>query len=192
MKKQNNVLKAIDKIISIFLIVFIVISASASLFFTYSKIQNKMVNIFGYSICYVITGSMLPTLEVGDAILIKRVPEEEIKKDDIITYLSTTGVLAGNYITHRVEEINLVENTLVFTTKGDANTANDTEFITYSKIQGVYVRKIFAVKFLISILSKPINFILFIVTPLFGALIIQLVNFIMELRKKNNENKTRE
>ena len=190
MKKPNNILKTMDKIVSVFLIVFIVVSSLASLFFTYNKIQNKMVNIFGYSICYVVTGSMLPALEVGDAILIKRVAEEEIKKDDIITYLSTTGSLSGNYITHRVVEIKTIENTLVFVTKGDANTANDTEFITYSKIQGVYVRKISIIKFLLLILQKPINFILFIVTPLFIALIMQLVNLVTQLRKRNDESET--
>ena len=190
MKEQKNVLKAIDKIISIFLIVFIIISAAASLFFTYNKLQNKMVSIFGYSICYVVTGSMLPALEVGDAILIKKVPENEIYEDDIITYLSTTGPLSGNYITHRVIEVNTIENTLVFVTKGDANSEADTEFITASKIQGVYVGKIAAIKFLLSILSKPINFILFIVTPLSIALIMQLLNFIIEIRKKSDENKT--
>jgi signal peptidase len=188
MKEQKTILKTIDKIFSAILILFIIVSSFASLFFTYYRSQNKLVNLFGYSVCYVLTGSMEPTLEVGDAILIKKENASQIEEGDIITYLSTTGPLIGNYITHEVIEKNGTGENVFFITKGEANLVADTEIITPDKIQGVYVKKLAFIKFLMSILSKPINFVLLIVLPLLIVVGMQITNFILELKKKDKNN----
>ncbi|PKK95893.1 MAG: signal peptidase I [Tenericutes bacterium HGW-Tenericutes-4] len=184
MKKQSKVFKTIDKIISFILIAFIVIAGFSSLFFTYHKAQNKIVNIFGYSVYYVVTGSMEPYLEVGDVLLIKKTAAENIDEQDIITYQTTQGVLSGNFITHRVIKKNYVGENIVFVTKGDANSVADTEIITEQKIKGVFVRKIAIIKFLMSILSNVWNFLIFIILPLVVSLAMQLVDVVVQIRKK--------
>lgn len=184
MKKENSILKTVDKIISISLVVFIIVATFASLFFTINKAQNKIVSIFGYSICYVVTGSMEPALAVGDAILIKKVSVQNINEQDIITYKSATGVLSGNFITHRVIEKHILNDIITFTTKGDANTEEDAEVITEEKIYGVFVKKLSFIKFLMSILSNFWSFFIIVVLPLFISLTMQMVNFAIELKNK--------
>ena len=60
------------------------------------------------------SGSMEPTIKTGSLCFInKRMPYEDIKKDDIIAF----KIPSGAYVTHRVVEIN--NKGLI--TKGDAN-----------------------------------------------------------------------
>ena len=79
------------------------------------KILNKdYANIFGYSFFEVASGSMSPTLEIGDVIFIK--VTNEINENDIILYKE------GNFfITHRL--IKKEQDTLI--AKGDANNSED-------------------------------------------------------------------
>ena len=185
--KKEKTLKKIDKIIMSVLIVFIIVSFGLSAVFTYYKAQNKMVSIFGYSICYVLTGSMKPALNTGDVILIKNTEPENIVEGDIITFRSTA--LNDNYVTHRVYSIQDVSGTLLFTTKGDANDATDTEILTAESIEGVFQKKLIVMGFILSILSNKIVFLLLVILPLFVSLILQLINFVVTLKTKDENKK---
>ena len=77
--------------------------------------KKQYVNIFGYSFFEVITGSMSPTIEVQDLVLVK-IGQEDINVDDIITYIKDDAV-----ITHRV--ITIDGDT--FVCKGDNNNTTD-------------------------------------------------------------------
>lgn len=76
--------------------------------------QKEYINIFGYSVFSAETGSMMPTMEKGDIVIIKI--GDEIKENDIITYKSGNAL-----ITHRVVEINGDK----IIAKGDNNNAED-------------------------------------------------------------------
>ena len=113
---HKEILKIIKKVI-VDLIIFVlsIIAILVIWGFIQLNIQNKeYVNIFGYSILSTETGSMSPTIEVGDIIIIKI--GDEIKEDDIITY-KQDDVL----ITHRIEQID--GDTII--TKGDYNNIQD-------------------------------------------------------------------
>lgn len=105
------------------------------------------VSFLGFQFFKVGSGSMEPTLQVGDIILVQR--QENYSTDDIITYKSN-----GEYITHRIIEID--GDTVV--TKGDANNTEDEE-INKEQIIGKYV--VFISK-VVSMLVDPIIFILLI------------------------------
>lgn len=113
---HKEILKIIKKVI-VDLIIFVlsIIAILVIWGFVQLNIQNKeYVNIFGYSILSTETGSMSPTIEVGDIIIIKI--GDEIKENDIITY-KQDDVL----ITHRIEKID--GDTII--TKGDYNNIQD-------------------------------------------------------------------
>ena len=152
----------------------------------YYRAKNKMLDILGYSICYVVTGSMEPVLNVGDVVLIKDIDPFDIKINDIITYKSTSGPLSGNFITHRVVKVNTDGENIFFFTKGEANISNDTEVITPDKIMGVYQNKLPILKTILTLLSNPIIFILIVITPLLFSLMMQLTSFFIAI-KKNKE-----
>lgn len=89
------------------------------------NLQDKdYVNIFGYSVLSTETGSMAPTIEKGDIVIIKI--GDEIRENDIITY-KKNNVL----ITHRI--MNIDGDTII--AKGDYNNTED-EPITKSQVIG--------------------------------------------------------
>ena len=92
------------------------------------NVQNKeYVDIFGYSIFSTETGSMSPTMEKGDIVIIKIGKQAEEK--DIITYKKENA-----FITHRIIEIN--GDSII--AKGDNNNTQD-EAITKDAIVGKVV-----------------------------------------------------
>lgn len=120
------------KITNIFLslLIIILIGLIITIFLDKYNNEDKVLSIHGYSIFRVATGSMVPTLNIGDYILIKKNSEYEI--GDIITYQ-----LEENYITHRVIKKN--NNTII--TKGDANNIEDNPIST-SDIKGKFIMKL--------------------------------------------------
>ena len=79
------------------------------------NMQNKeYVDIFGYSIFSTSTGSMSPTIEKGDIVIVKI--GEKAQEKDIITYKK-----GKSFITHRIIEIN--EDSIIV--KGDNNNTQD-------------------------------------------------------------------
>ena len=127
--KPDKIFKIIKKVIvDVIILVLSIIAILAIWGFIQLNVQNKeYVNIFGYSILSTETGSMSPTIEVGDIIIIKI--GDEIKENDIITY-KQDDVL----ITHRIEQID--GDTII--TKGDYNNIQD-EPIERSQVIGKVV-----------------------------------------------------
>ena len=80
--------------------------------------------------CYIVlTGSMEPTIKVGDIVIVKQLDANQIKEGDVITFNSK---YSNNVITHRIIKAN--KNN--FTTKGDANNTEDLEPVGKSQIVG--------------------------------------------------------
>lgn len=125
-------LKVVNKIFQIFIDFLVFIISILILFSLYNiisiKILNKpYTNLFCFSIFEIATGSMEPTLNVKDMVIVKIT--KEIKVNDIITYEED-----GNLITHRV--IDIKNDTI--TTKGDANNSLDVK-VPKEKIVGKIV-----------------------------------------------------
>lgn len=77
-------------------------------------VKNDYANLFGYTFFEVATGSMYPTMEIGDVVIVKIT--KEVQPNDIIVYIDGESI-----ITHRLIEKN--ENELI--AKGDANNSED-------------------------------------------------------------------
>jgi len=113
---HNKILKIILNIIVNLIIFVLGIIALISIWTTIQlNVQNKeYVNIFGYSIFSTKTGSMSPTIEKGDIVLVKI--GADAQENDIITYKSENA-----FITHRIIEID-GESVVA---KGDNNNTED-------------------------------------------------------------------
>lgn len=90
----------------------------------------------------VASGSMQPTLNIGDVIIIKRVNPEELKVGDIIVFNPPQPYYNGVPWVHRIVSIQKVGNEIYFKTKGDANTYPDPFTLTKNNIIGVMIGKI--------------------------------------------------
>ena len=60
--------------------------------------EARTPRFFGYSVSYVPTESMEPTIMAGDYVLFKNTSFEEVKEEDIIVYRSASG----RFIIHRI------------------------------------------------------------------------------------------
>ena len=122
----NKILKIIKNII-INLIIFVlgIIAIIAIWTSIQLNVQNKeYIDMFGYSLFSTETGSMSPTIEKGDVVIVKL--GEHIQENDIITYKNN-----NSFITHRIIEMD-GESIIA---KGDNNNTQD-EPITKEAIVG--------------------------------------------------------
>lgn len=103
---------------------------------------------FGIKAAVVMTGSMEPTININDFVILNR--PKDIKVNDIVSYKDKDN---KNEVLHRVVSINNDE----IITKGDANNVTD-EPINRNQITGVYIGKIKYLGKIISLVNKPIVF----------------------------------
>lgn len=115
-------MKILKKIPGIFLniimiIVFIVMLLAGYCFAQINLFNKEYINILGYSVFQIRSGSMEPELKVGDIIFVDIIDSnEKLNKEEIITYTDEEKI-----VTHRIVEMD--ENSII--TKGDANNTND-------------------------------------------------------------------
>ena len=150
-------IKVAEKVMRIIVDILLFITSLAIIFSLYGfyqlKVQNKkFFNIFGYTAFNVVTGSMSPTLEIGDIIVVKI--DDKIEKDDIITYYKD-----NNFITHRVIEIDGED----IIARGDSNTSSDSP-ITLDMVVGKVVKVFAGLGSLIDVLLTPKVFISIVIT----------------------------
>ena len=78
---------------------------------------------FGYRTMSVLSGSMSPTIEAGDAVVVKGVSPLDARIGDVVTFPDPSR--GGRLVTHRVRGIRVVGGQASFVTKGDANNATE-------------------------------------------------------------------
>lgn len=126
---HNKILQIIKKsIVNLIIFILGIIALIAIWASIQLSVQNKeYIDIFGYSAFSTSTGSMSPTMEKGDIVLVKI--GEPTKEKDIITYKKD-----NKFITHRIIEID-GESIIA---QGDNNNTQD-ETITKDAIVGKVV-----------------------------------------------------
>lgn len=151
-------------------IVFILLSIILGLiliFNIYNFISLKVLHkdfaaIKGYTMLEVVSGSMEPTIHVGDIIIINTL-EKEVKENDIITFKDKEGA----FVTHRV--ILMDKENLI--TKGDNNDSEDNA-ITKDHIVGKYVTKINGGGKILSSLKSPFTMVMIFIIGLLACILL--------------------
>lgn len=161
-------LKYLNKIFQIFIDILIVIVTLLVFLSLYNMIAIKLLhknqsNIFGITIFEVISGSMEPTINVKDLIVVSQT--DTIKENDIITYRDN-----NDFITHRVIKI----DGEILTTKGDSNNSSDTK-INKSKIVGKVILVIPKGGIIREILINPKVIISVVITLILSSLCISYI-----------------
>jgi len=157
-------MKTIKKIIRVIIATIIILIVALNVYnFINLKILNKdLSTIFGYSTLEVVSGSMKPTIEVGELIVIDT-NEKNYKKDDIVTFYDVNGA----FVTHRIVSID--EDKMI--TKGDNNDSKD-DPTDVDKIVGKYVCKIPFLGAVLSVIQKPvILFLILVIGILYSYLV---------------------
>lgn len=153
-KEIKNRNEKIKKIISIFIYIIIIpiIVINITLIVKSFIRPNKIPDFIGYKNFVIVSESMEPTIMVGDAIFVKKVPEKEIKINDIISFHD------GECInTHRIVGVSEENGIKMYRTKGDNNRGEDKEKVSYGQIEGKYLFKINNFGNLIKVLQSKVT-----------------------------------
>lgn len=127
MKKAVSIFQTISTIIGVTAVILVVVPL-----------------IFGIKTYIVLSGSMEPNIQTGALAYVNTKYEiSDIKEGDVIAFRA-----GDSQVTHRVVSIN---DDRTFTTKGDANDANDFDPVKFEEYNG---KTIFSIPFLGKIVMK--------------------------------------
>lgn len=129
---------------------------------------NGYVQIGGYSLFRVITGSMEPEIPVNSLLICKKTPIEQVAVGDIVCFKSLNPKILGSVVTHRVVSVSKEEGKTMLETKGDANLTADVEWVDQTNLIGkvnysTKGKNIFAS--VVDILTDKIGFLVLILFP---------------------------
>ena len=181
--------------INVLITVLLVFAVLLCLWVTFQVIGKGYVNLFGYSLFRVVTGSMEPTIPVGSLLVCKHVGMEAVQSEDIICFRAQESAIFGQMMTHRVTGVfPMADGSLLFETRGDANLTADGFLVSQTNFVGKVIWHTGASSVLSSILSfcsNKIGFLACIVVPILilgGLLMKDCVNNIRsELQKAMDE-----
>lgn len=179
MKKIQQQKNAAQKRINTVVTAFLILTAALCLYVTVQVISQGYVNLFGYSLFRVVTGSMEPTIQTGALMVSKAVGMESIQVGDIICFRAQESAIFGRMMTHRVIEIAAgADGGLLFATKGDANLALDGYYVTQANFVGKviwYTGEGSILSAIFSVFTNKIGFLACVIFPclLLASLVLQ-------------------
>ena len=98
---------------------------------------NETPSVFGIKTFVIISGSMEPSLKIGDVIIVRKFEEKDLNKDDIISFRNGEAV-----ITHRINKIIIENGKIKYETKGDNNNITDNSYVRFEDVEGKMEAKI--------------------------------------------------
>ncbi len=183
-----KVLKKISSFISA--IIFIVCLLLLAVVMITPKGENgsKVVNIAGYSIMSVLTGSMEPEYNVGDLVIIKKTNTDELKVKDVITFYSPAPGIEGAIVTHRINDIIEENGQRKFETKGDNNETIDNEDVPEDKVIGKVQGKIpYVGKAATFMQTNRTAFFLIVILPMLVIMAFEVKDIILIARSGDED-----
>lgn len=158
-------MKQVKRIISVIATILVSLLLIYNLYnmISYKILKKDLATINGYAVMEVVSGSMEPTINIGDMIIINT-HDKDLSVGDIITFKDVNNA----FVTHRIMSIN--EDTLI--TKGDFNNDSDDEF-SKDLVVGKYVKRIKGLGRLFTALKSPFVLVMILVI---GVLICVFVS----------------
>lgn len=123
----------------------------------------------------IVSPSMVPNINVQDAIIIGRTDPNDLKQGDIISYLATDSYYSGKVITHRIIGIEDVNGELLFRTKGDNNNVADGVLVNEDNVYGKVLFRIPFLGYVRQFLSIYFGWILCIALPILYLIMTEVV-----------------
>lgn len=123
-----------NKVFNVFLDVLLILLLALCVYGLVCRINKRPFSLFGYQFYVIQSGSMEPELHKFDLTVVKKVAPETLQAGDIITFRNSLGLV----ITHRI--VTVQDGS--FITRGDANTGNDSDPVTFGNVYGVNVGKV--------------------------------------------------
>ena len=179
----------LSKVMNFLSYICLVILFFIAAFLLYFIISNQLAKTTGskplISLYTIVSPSMEPTIMVYDVIIDTRVTkDEDLKIGDIITFYSNTIDTGGYTVTHRIEDIYESNGIKYYTTKGDNNIDADSGIITIDNIVGKCRFIIPSIGKMQMFITSRAGWILIILIPALGIIIIDIKKLIKIFRIK--------
>lgn len=193
-KKIKRVLNYIGKVLSTVAIVLLLLIGSFLVYYVitanaYKKDPTQKPKINMYTI---ISGSMEPTIHVYDVVFdIAPNSPEEIKVGDVITFVSTSSISEGLIVTHRVQDIRIIDGNYEYITKGDYNSAADSAPATYENIIGKVAFKIPQLGRVQFFVSSKAGWFIVVLLPALGVIIYDVIKLVKLLTTKQTSERVK-
>ena len=179
-KKIRFYLNKVAKLLSYAVIVVLIF---LGIFFAYYFVslkayeKNPTVNIPRFGLYTIISPSMEPEIKVYDVVVDLNVfNQDNIKKGDVITFISNSNVSKGLTVTHRVVDIiTNADGSKAYITKGDNNLKADQATVKYSDILGKVLFKIPQLGRVQFLIADKFGWILVILLPALGVIIYDFI-----------------
>jgi len=175
-RNKNNKLRSL--IINVVIWIVVLVAASVTIISISTKDQG-VANILGNIPLSIQTDSMEPGIKVGDLILTSEYINQELKKDDVISFFA---IEQNKKIikTHRITEVLDSNGMISYATKGDNSPAQDELHVAPGDIISIYSgKRVPLLGKVLDFLKSQWGFFIFIVLPLFIFFIYQLYTFIV-------------
>ena len=184
-KKKENIFRYIVSVISYAIFIFLMLLGGTLLLYIADIKIRAMKGDYSapvFNAYVVLSGSMLPSIQIKDIVVTKKVAEEELEIGDIITFISPDPRFGGISVTHRIIDKYYDESSgsYSYRTQGDNNNVADSALVPNNNILGKVILKIPKLGYLQDILSSKGGLIIVVIIP---CLVI-LSYDIMKLLKK--------
>lgn len=138
----------------------------------------------------VLTGSMLPEIQVKDVVVTKKIDAKDLKEGDVITFASADSRFLGTIITHRIIKKNPPSGTegYTFQTQGDNNNVADSALVPENNIYGKVILKIPKLGYLQEFLASDGGWIIVILIPCLTVISYDIVKLLKGLKRKKYKN----
>lgn len=177
---NNKIFKSLSNIVEIFITVLLIVLIILTGFQRFSNSGS----FFGYRIFTVATGSMIPMYNIGDTLLVKNVPIDDIQIGDAVTYETITNKGKPVTITHEVIDIDKDEfGELLFHTKGIANNVED-PIVEEKQVVGKVIHKFFFLSFIGYLTTNKLAMMLGLIIPIAILVAIEVIKLLYDDERK--------
>ena len=188
-KAKDNPLRFITSVISYAIFIFLMLIGGTLLLYVADiKIRAAKGDYTApmFNAYVVLSGSMIPAIQVKDIVVTKKIAEEELKIGDIITFISPDTRFGGISVTHRIIDKLYDESQGIYTyrTQGDANNVSDAVPVPNENILGKVILKIPKLGYLQDILASKGGLIVLVLIPCLTILSYDIMKVFKRMGQK--------
>lgn len=188
-REKENIFRYIVSVVSYAIFIFLMlIGGTLLLYIADIKIRAAKGDYTApvFNAYVVLSGSMLPNIQVKDIVVTKKIEEERLKVGDIITFISPDPRFGGISVTHRIIDKIYDESKGIYTyrTQGDANNVADAVPVPNDNILGKVIVKIPKLGYLQDILASKGGLIILVLIPCLTILSYDIMKIFKRMGQK--------
>lgn len=189
-KKKENIFKFIVSVLSYALFIWLLlIGGTLLLYIADIKIRAAKGDYSApvFNAYVVLSGSMMPSIQIKDIVVTKKIAAEELEVGDIVTFIAPDSRYGGISITHRIIDKYYDDalGTYSYRTQGDANNVADSSLVPNDNILGKVILKIPKLGYLQDLLASKGGLIIVVLVPSLIILSYDIMKVLKNLGKKS-------